>query len=115
MGFIPGTCNESDSDEDSEEYETDDESESDDSEDAKLSRRIRNIRRKLHCNDFIVQDPFFEVKDEDIDFTDDASKYEIQSVHLKNGFVLTGKFRKKRRVGHGSLTGAPLENKGIQP
>ena len=64
-------------------------------------------------DEFVVEDPFVEVKDGDIesvetDFTGDGTRI----VHLKNGLMLWGKFRRKRRCGIGSLTGAPLEARG---
>ena len=64
-------------------------------------------------DEFVVEDPFVEVKDEDIksvetDFNDDGSRI----IHLKNGLMLWGKFKRKRRYGLGSMSGAPLEAKG---
>ena len=119
QGFIPRSGYESKSDEESDEYETDYESDNDDNYGAHLNGNINNHNKESNhrCsnidNNFVVEDPFFEVKEEDIEFEEEATKHESQTIHLKNGFILCGKFRKKRRVGFGSLSGSPLEEKGM--
>lgn len=128
QGFIPSSFDESNSDEESDEYETGSESESDgnDNYDAYPNGNIGSYNEDFNhnCsdidiigtnNEFVVEDPFCEVNDDDIEYVDDDSKHETHSIHLKNGFILCGTFRKKRRIGIGSLTGAPLEEKGINP
>jgi len=127
QGFIPNAYFESESEEESDDYETDTESETDDDDDTNnriLTSKKNNSSADCNINSnidlyyktdtFVVEDPFIEVKDEHIDYIDDSSTDDAQMIHLKNGFILCGKFRKKRRCGFGSLTGASLERKGIK-
>ena len=77
------------------------------------NNRFSCIISKRIKDEFVVEDPFIEVKDEDIesvetDFNDDGTRI----IHLKNGLMLWGKFKRKRRYGLGSLSGAPLEARG---
>lgn len=79
------------------------------------NNRFSCIISKRLKDEFVVEDPFVEVKDEDIesvetDFNDDGTRI----IHLKNGLMLWGKFKRKRRYGLGSLSGAPLEAKGTR-
>ena len=123
QGFIPHPDYESASDEeDSDEYENDAETESDD-DNSNIYFRSRNERStrngykrptKYKDNSFVIEDPFFEVKDEHIDHLDESSTEETQLIHLKNGFIISGRFRKRRRCGLGRLAGPSLEAKGIE-
>ena len=121
QGFIPNACFESESEEETDDYETDTEYETDNDDANNQYQTFKRHNQSNDCNinsnidndytteTFVVEDPFVEVKDEQIECTDDSS-----TIHLKNGFTLCGKFRKKRRCGFGGLTGPSLERKGTK-
>ena len=131
QGFIPNACFDPESEEWSDDYETDTEYETDDDDTNNQYQTSKKHNQLTDCNinsntdhyykilqkykiPFVVEDPFIEVKDEQIECTDESSTEETQIIHLKNGFTLCGNFRKKRRCGVGSLTGASLERKGTK-
>ena len=114
------------SEDESDDYETDTEYETDDDDSGNQHGTFKGQDQSTDCNIncnidlygkqemFVVEDPFIEVKDEQIECVDEYSTDEVQIYHLKNGFTLCGKLRKKRRCGFGSLTGASLERKGTK-
>ena len=83
---------------------------------SKILAKYKNLKAdpyaKRHSRTFIIEDPFIEVKDEEIDHTEETFEDEPKMIHFRNGYVVCGKFRKKRRCGYGSLSGKPLEEKG---
>ena len=83
---------------------------------SKILAKYKNVKpdpfAKSHSKAFVVEDPFIEVKDEEIEHVEEEFKDEPKMIHLRNGYVVCGKFRKKRRCGFGSLSGKPLEEKG---
>ena len=85
---------------------------------SKILAKYKNLKAdpyaKNHSKTFVIEDPFIEVKDEEIDHTEETFKDEPKMIHLRNGYVVCGKFRKKRRCGYGSLSGKPLEERGNQ-
>ena len=118
QGFLPTSYyDEFTSDEESSSEES--ESDSDDESPYTKFQQYGGANQSSRSNRFSciiskhLKDPFVEVKDEDIesvetDFNDDGTRI----IHLKNGLILWGKFKRKRRYGLGSLSGAPLEAKG---
>ena len=121
QGFLPTSYYDefnSEEESSSEESESESEDESPYSQFLHFGKASQASMKRYSCilnlkDEFVVEDPFVEVKDEDIksvetDFNDDGTRI----IHLKNGLMLWGKFRRKRRYGLGSITGAPLEAKG---
>ena len=119
QGFISNSIYESDSDGDEEGVNH--------VSDANPNRRV-NANYKLNhaspkisilddTDGFVVEDPYVEVKDEDIEYVDDELLYDrnCREIHLKNGLILSGEFRKKKRVGYGMLSGPALERRGKIP
>ena len=78
------------------------------------SPKITKISILDNTDGFVVEDPYVEVKDDDIEYVDDELVYDrnCREIHLKNGLVLSGEFRKKKRVGYGMLSGPALERRG---
>ena len=124
QGFIPNSSFQSVREDESDDYETDSEYETDD-DDNDSSNQHGSFKGQDQSTDsntnsngdlyyksemFVVEDPFIEVKDEQIECVDESS----EMIHLKSGFTLCGKLRKKRRCGFGSLTGVSLERKGTK-
>ena len=126
QGFIPNSSFQSVSEDESDDYKTDTEYETVDDDSGNQHSTFQGQEQSSDCNInsnidlyckskiFVVEDPFIEVKDEQIECVDEYSTDEVQIYHLKNGFTLCGKLRKKRRCGFGSLTGASLERKGTK-
>ena len=81
---------------------------------AKYKNVQANPYAKNHSTTFVIEDPFIEIKDEEIDHAEETFKDEPKMIHLRNGYVICGKLRKKKRCGCGSLSGKPLEERGNQ-
>ena len=121
QGFLPTSYYDgftSEEESSSEESDSESEDESPYSQFLHYGRANQPSHKRFSCilnlkDEFVVEDPFVEIKDEDIksvetDFNDDGTRI----IHLKNGLILWGKFRRKRRCGLGSISGGPLEAKG---
>ena len=93
QGFIPNACFESESEEWSDDYETDTEYETDDDDTNNQYQTSKKHNQLIDCNinsntdhyykilqkykiPFVVEDPFIEVKDEQIECTDESSTEE---------------------------------------
>ena len=116
QGFISNSIYESDSDGDAEEvnHVRDDNPNRKVNANYKLNHAYPKISILDDTDGFVVEDPYIEVKDEDVKYVDDELLYDrnCREIHLKNGLILSGEFRKKKRVGYGMLSGPALERRG---